>query len=412
MHKIKTDLLCNYVSMVVMAVSGLLMNTVIVLFYGSDVLGIYNETYAWYMILSQVAVWGIHMAVLKFVPGTKDNTEQGSILKTSILTAVVFSFAVTVMAETVVFCLGDIAWKKSMLIAFTGLVLLSVNKVLLNYLNATHRMVAYAVFTSFRYGFFGIGILGFALKGVGPEFLAWIFPLIEIAVLIGTILYFAARISIVGRFDRKLFGKIVYFGTKILPSAMVLEMNTKLDVVCLGMLTKDASQIGIYSFAVLFTEGFYMLYVTVRKIINPGIAESNSAGKLKEYILGTKKALSNYMVWGGGLVYAGIAAGYILLCAAMRRPAYIEGVLYILIICLAIAANGKYIIFGDLLAQTGYPFEESVLNMLTVAGNFLLNVIFITLFGTVGAAIATAASHYIFALYMKTRIKKRLGVII
>lgn len=408
--KLNKVLLWNYVSLAIMAVVGLLMNTLIVLFYGSDALGVFSETYAWYMILSQISVWGIHMAVVKYVPETDSEEERGTILRTDVMITVITSLLVTVISETVLYFLDGVAWKRSMQVAFMGLMLLSVNKILLNYLNAVYRMVAYAVFISARYVFLGLGIWFFSVMGVGSDWLAVVFPVTEFIVFLGVLGYFMFQIPVGGKLNRKIFGKMLFFGTKILPSYMVLELNTKVDVVCLGILQSNVSQIGIYSFSIFFTEGFYMLYVTIRKIINPGIAAANNEGRLLRQVTEIKKRLHRYMTLGSGAAYVGISVGYMILCKLMQRPEYSVGVIYILVICLAIAINGRYIVFGDVLAQAGYPLEESVLNVLTVVANFILNLILITIFGTIGAAGATAVSYFIFSFYMKIRVKERAGI--
>lgn len=409
-RKFNKAIFWNYISLVIMAASGLSMNAVIALFYGSAVLGAFGETYAWYMILSQLSVWGIHMSIVKHVPETNNPEEKGALLKSGIAITIVTSLLVTIASEFVVCFLSDVAWKRSMQVAFLGLVFFSVNKVFLNYLNAIYKMVAYSIFTSIRYAILAIGMIVLSLGGTESDYIALIFPLTEIIVFLGMLGYFFFRIPVQGKLSSILSKKMLCFGTKILPSYMVLEMNTKVDMVCLGMLVSDVSQIGIYSFAIFFTEGFYMLFVIIRKIVNPGIAEANIEGKISERIAEMKRYLHRYVILGGGAAYLGVIIGYVILCSFMQRPAYRAGVMYIIVICFSIAVNGKYIVFGDLLAQIGYPLEESVLNIVTVTGNFILNIILIMVFGMLGAAIATAVSYFVFSFYMKVRVKERVGI--
>lgn len=404
-------LLWNYAGIAVMAASALLMNTVIALFYDTAALGIFGETYAWYIILSQISVWGIHMAVMKYVPETDDEEARGAVLKAGLAIAVITSLLITVISEIAICFLDSVGWKKSMQIAFAGLAFFSVNKVLLNYLNAIYRMAAYAAFVSLRYVFIGMGIFIFSFMGIEADYLALVFPMTEVAIFLGMLGYFAYQIPIHGEPDGKTFWKILYFGTKILPSYMALEMNTKVDVVCLGFLVSDVPQIGIYSFAIFFTEGFYMLYITIRKMVNPKIAEANAKGKLSEQMTIIKRSFRMHMALGCA-AYIGVSVGYVILCNVMHRPEYGRGITYILIICLAIAINGKYIVLGDVLAQTGYPLAESILNILTVAVNFLLNIILISAWGVVGAAVATAVSHFVFSFWMKAQVKERIGFIL
>lgn len=39
-------------------------------------MGRFNKAYAWYCVLSQVAVWGLHMSVLQKIPETKKNERE------------------------------------------------------------------------------------------------------------------------------------------------------------------------------------------------------------------------------------------------------------------------------------------------------------------------------------------------
>ncbi len=410
--KINKVIIWNYISLICMAVSGLVINTIIVLFYGSEVLGIFSETYAWYLILSQISVWGIHMAIVKFVPEEEDDSKKGSILRTGILIVLISSIASTSLSEIILLFIRDLAWRRSLQIAVIGLILFSVNKVLMNYLNAISKMVEYAAFTSMRYSFFGVSICMLSITNMSSKYLPVVFPMTEVAVFICLIVFYLLKTPVSGKLDKKLIGKMLYFGTKFVPSYMVLEMNTKVDVVCLGTLCKDVDQIGLYSFAIFFTEGFYLLYVTIRRIINPDLAKANVNNRLSEHIGELKQRLRKYLAFGGIIAFVAVSIGYIVLCFIMGKAEYWIGISYILIICVSIMINGKYVILGDILAQSGLPLEESVLNIFTVASNFILNMILIISFGTIGAAVATALSYFIYTFYMKYRVKRRLGILL
>ena len=72
--------------------------------------------------------------------------------------------------------------------------------------------------------------------------------------------------------------------------------------------------------------------------------------------------------------------------------------------------NGKKIILGNILAQTGWPLEESKLNMAAVLSNILLNILLIPLLGTIGAAIATGLSHFIYGILLKKAVSNQLEI--
>lgn len=410
MNTIKRDLVCNYISLVIMAITGLLMNTIVAVVYGAAVLGVFSETYAWYTILSQISVWGIHMAVVKYVPEKKEDTEKGTILKNGIIIVTISSVIITILAEIAVFFLGDFAWKGYMKIALTGIVLMSINKVLLNYLNALSKMTAFAFFSAIRYVFFGVFIWIVSAIHIAPDYLPFAFPITELVGFVSLLIYYMFRMSIKGKINRFSLLEMVEFGTKLIPSYMVLEMNTKVDVVCLGLLSQDIAQIGIYSFAIYFTEGFYLLYVTIRRIVNPELSKANIDGVIRNHIESVKEKLKKILVYGGGGAYLGVSVAYIFLCIILNRGEYKIGVIYILIICFAIVLNGKYIVFGDVLAQTGHPWEESIVNIITVVCNFVFNILFILLLGPIGAAIATATSHFVYSACQKVVVKRCIRI--
>ncbi len=77
-----------------MTISGLLMNSLIANHYGSTVLGVFSETYAWYLVLSQLSACGIHMAIVKQVPEKENDYDKGDILITGIIAVVIVSLAV------------------------------------------------------------------------------------------------------------------------------------------------------------------------------------------------------------------------------------------------------------------------------------------------------------------------------
>lgn len=407
--KYTNGILWNYLSIVVMAISGLLMNAIIAKSYNTTVLGVFNETYAWYMILSQVTVWGIHMAVLKFVPEQSSIYVKGSILKSAIVGTILASVIIVTLSEAVLYAIRTIPWEKSLSIALIGLPLFSINKVLLNYLNALYELVAFAILQSLRYLTLVVSTVVLSVMHVNGNSLATIFPIAEGLTCIIIFGFILTKKEADGHFDKRIAKEIIAFGTRIMPSNMVVEMNTKVDVVCLGFLVQNTAKIGVYSFAILFTEGFYMLFMTVRKIVNPGISESNAKKQLGHYLESFNQIFRKYLVPLSLLSYALILVAYYLAYKIIGGSEYRIGMLYIAIICVAIVINARSIIWGDLLSQTGFPLDESKANMLTVMSNTFLNIGLISVFGTVGAAVATSISYFIYGILMHRAIMLKTG---
>ena len=101
---------------------------------------------------------------------------------------------------------------------------------------------------------------------------------------------------------------------------------------------------------------------------------------------------------------------YYVVCLVIGDKSYRIGLIYILIICCAISLNSKKIIWGDILSQSGYPLNESKINLFTVVSNFLLNILCIPFLGTIGAALATAMSHFVYGFFLKRETKRKTGI--
>ena len=139
----------NYGSLVILSVSGFLFNCIIIYFYDAAALGVFNRTYAWYCVLSQITVWGVHMSVMKLTSEyKKDCAERGKILLSALIGILFFSVICVIGIEIILSFVvrNNRNLLVSMQLAMPGLIFFSLNKILLNYLNGLSEMKAYAIF--------------------------------------------------------------------------------------------------------------------------------------------------------------------------------------------------------------------------------------------------------------------------
>lgn len=392
-----------------MAVMGLAINSIIIKFYNASVLGIYNEAYAWYLILSQTSVWGIHMAVVKYVPETDKEEQRSIILKTALCLTVCLA-GMTTAITCIIISFLEFAWKLALYRAILGLLLFSINKVFLSYLNAVCRMTLYAIIQIVRYSLLMVIVFFFALNGIDGVNLSLTFPITESMVLMILVILFRKQLSMRGVLNGDRAKQLLTFGTRILPSNMVIEMNSKVDVVCLGLFVENTSAIGVYSFAILFTDGLYQTFITLRKIINPQLSRKMIDGELNFFLKKLTQIIKKYVYFLYFVIYFMILLCYYCLCKCFLGDEYLFGISFIAIIGGTIVITGKQIILGDVLAQASFPLEESILNTTTVGINIILNVILINLIGLFGAALATAVSYCAFAVIMTFMCRKKLGI--
>lgn len=417
MKIIKSDftqgIVWNYISVFFLAVGGLTFSFLIGLYYDAETLGNFNLIFTYYSIFSQFGVWGCHMAVTKYVSEyAHEILVVNKILSSAIVSVAVFSGVfdgiVLLICNCVMEELLPVALLRSISSIMIAIFFFSINKVILGYLNGLSRMKEYAIFQSLRNILIALWIIIFVICEVPGVKLTYCFEYTEI------MLFFLLVLLIVKREKFKLcvsmqwIKKIFAFGTHIMPANIVLELSTKVDVLCLFWILKNEEIVGIYSFAALFGEGFYQLFVVLRRSINPHITQRYLKKELGGYYVLIEKMIRKFGYLSGTVCLLVIVLGFRFLCFLTNDTGYYAGTLPLLIITIAIVCNMKSIIFGNMLSQTGYPVAESINNIITVISNFILNILFIHQWGMVGAAMATGASYFIFSINQKRMLKKRI----
>lgn len=417
MKILKTDftqgLIWNYVSVFFLAIGGITFSFLIGYYYDAETLGNFNLIYAYYIVLSQIGVWGCHMAVTKYVSEyVEDTNKVNTILSCAILfvccSTIILGVLLWIVCRFFIYNLLSEALSNAVYSIIIAVCFFSVNKVVLGYLNGLSRMKVYAVFQSLRNILIAAWIIIFAITKTPGDRISFCFTYTEIIIFLLGI----PRIIIKDKFRVHLsvewLKKIVFFGTHIMPANIVLELSTKVDILCLSWILRDEEKVGIYSFAILFAEGFYQLFVVVRRSINPYITQNYIKNELRCYYtkIGDKVKKAGYPL---AIFFAIIIVlGYRVLCFWMGDERYYVGTLPLMIVMIAIIVNMKSIILGNVLSQTGYPLNESINNVITVISNFVFNLLFIYRWGMAGAAFATGASYFVFAINQRIMMRKIL----
>lgn len=406
-------ILWNYVSIFILSISGLLFNIIIMMFYDATVLGIFNQSYSWYIVFSQVTVFGIQASVTKYSAEYKnDKIILAEIFGSALVTVCVLAIGFSLMFQGVMYLIqnekSDLFF--SIKLAVLALTFFSLNKFLLGFLNGLSLMKPYAVFQALRYILIALSICFLAVIKAEGKYIAISFLIAEFILFIIMVIYLLKEKVVKVRVTKKWVLRHLNFGIRILPSNFVLELNTRADVICLGLLLHDDYMIGIYSFAVLFAEGFYQVFVVLRRSLNPILTEKYINSELVFYWRLLKRRIGK-IFYALSLVGAiALMIGYYLLCLILRKNEYLVGILPLGIIGGSIVINAKSIVLGNLFAQTGKPWEESCINLITVGCNLFFNMILIPFVGIIGAAIATGFSYFAFSIALRIYSWKRLDL--
>lgn len=395
--KFNTDLLWNMASFGLSGVIGILLNIIIVKKYDTETLGVFNQIYAIYILLSQVAVGGVHLSVQLFIPKhIHEQAESNRILSASLLVSTLTSFAVMGLA----FFLADVPGKilnstgveKGFYYVIGGLLFFSLNKILLAYHNGFRRMKAFAFFQALRFILMLIALLIFINLQINPYFIAAILAIAEVGLFILLFCYSLQYFHFhFGPGFWEWVKRHFIYGNKALLGNILLDVNTRVDIFLLGIFLSDAV-VGIYSFAATIAEGVFQLPVLFRNNINPIITKCHTRkGNAVLTRLIRKNTRAFYKVLSSLTLLSIVLFPIFLWLFHFKEDFYTIWIIYAILVGGLVLTSG-YMPFQMLFNQIGLPLTQTLFISLIFLCNVLLNLAFIPLLGIYGAALATACS--------------------
>lgn len=413
-RRFSVDVLFNAGGMFVFGLSGLILSVLIAKIYGPEALGVFNQAFAFFLIGANFGVLGIHWSLVKHIAGSNDQGASRIIMASGILLVTAIASVMTLLMVTLAPHIGRLYGsghlESAILLVTPGLFFFALNKTFFGILNGQRRMKLYAVLQAVR----GLLLLGSFATFVTLEMDAKHLPAI---LSISEFLLFLVLLPPVGRYGwpfpgygacRAWFQTHLRFGVKSFFSGALAELNTRVDILMLGLFTTD-HMVGIYSLAAVLMEGVVQVAHVIRINVNPVLTR-----KLAEE--GTPAVIQMIRSWvprvyGISLILLaaiwGVAfLGYHLL---FGNEIYNASFTILLILFAGFALTSGYFPFNMLLVQGGHPGHYSVMMTAMLMTNVLFNLCLIPWLGIYGAAIATALSFGVSVYYLKTFTYKIYG---
>ena len=416
-QKKNLETFASYLSFLVLGLSGLALNFLVSHFYGSHGVGILNQIFALYIVFSQFAVFGIHISAQQAISSRFDSSPQlkANLSFAALLSAgffsLIFSFLMYLTADYVAHLFSSPDLKKGLEYSSVGLFFFSLNKVLLAILNGHSKNLLYFTFQAMRVVLMTITVLALGFKDAPIHFLGIIFIVSEALVFIATLGSVWALLSF--RSSPKSIiehSKLhIIFGAKSLLSNVFTELNTRIDILILGLFLSD-TRVGVYSFVATLAEGIYQLPIFQRALFNPKMSALFSQNKLEDLkslvIINAKK---NYLIYL--CIFTTAALSYPLALKILDpRNIYTETPLLFLIMLTGMYLGSGLTPFHMIFVQMNKPILYSIYMSVIVSINLLLNFLMIPLWGVLGATIATSISYAstapIFIIMLNQQIKK------
>lgn len=416
--KFNRDVLWNTASLAILGISGIIINIIIMACRGPQALGIFNQVFAFYIVISQIAVGGLQFSVLKHCSYEQDNPTECTAIASSALMLVAFA---GIIICSVLFGLRDVIGKildspsvaLGLTFAIPGLAFFALNKVLLMVLNGLRNMRAFALFQALRYVLILAGVISIMLLGYPGSHLPLSLTMAEVALFVALMLYiniklFRLRFSLAPEI-RSWFRRHISFGSRGFLSGVLIEMNTRVDVLMLGYFMSDTI-VGIYSFASTFAEGFAQLSTVIRQNVDPIIGRCFAEGnreKIREISRRIRRVFVPAMALLGGALVAFFPV-LLKLIASGDKASGNWGVFAILMGGIVLAST--YRPFIGTLLQGGRPGAFTMLIAGTVICNAVLNGFLIPVFGIYGAAAATASVYVLEIIALVILVRKLFGI--
>lgn len=395
----------NIASYGIIAVIGLLLNFVIAFYYDTAVLGVFNQVFAYYIFLSQLAVGGVHLSMLKAVAQSHNDEDRVIKLFTSgMILTLLTSLFVSLITYLLKEFLGEILRSQDVSVGVgyivPGLLFFSLNKTMLALINGLNQMKDYAIFQALRYIFFLLSISCLVALSFPGNVLPVIFSLSEGALFLLLLIKTYKHLDINGSWLYKdLYYSHALFGLKAAGGNLLLDINTRVDVIVLGYFASDRI-VGIYSIAALVVEGFCQLPVVLRANVNPLITQGfyNKNRQDFQKLLIKIRNLSFLVLSPVGII---IALAFPLLFLIWSDPDLIASWKPLVIIMVGVLMSVGYLPLLTIFNQTGHPASQTILIFVIFLTNLILNILLVPLYGLIGSAIATGLTFALQGLYIR-----------
>ncbi len=239
--KIKSGIKWNIISFGLTAILGVFTNIFISFWGSASYLGIYNILASYYIVLGQMASLGMQYAAVYLVVGATKEDEpivNCSLLCISFISSFVVALISFIFAPFVgEFIYKDIIFSSGMRAVAVALLFFGVNKTIMGILNAYQKMGCYAILQTLRYLLI-LGIIIFSIIMNSFEVIGIMcFAIAEFTILFVGIAMIIKTTELT-RPNLNILKCCLEYGVKSMVGGIINELNTKVDIMVLGVLAQ------------------------------------------------------------------------------------------------------------------------------------------------------------------------------
>ena len=404
----------NALSFVVMALSSAGAFFIVGRWHGQGALGVFSQAYAVYVVASQLVVLGVQFSVLRAAAAMPMmDAEMRPMLWGALwlvlgagMGALALGLPVLGAAEA---WFDSVAVAEAIAASLPGLLFFGCNKVLISWLNGLRRMRAVALAQGARGLLLVLWMVALGVIEVRAALLSAALAAAEACLFIGLLVDAWRRAPLCWGSDvARWAAEHARFGAKALWSGVIMEANSRVDVLLLGVFLSDR-QVGVYSLVSMGFEALLQVCQVVRISVNPRLAKLHARRRLAMLQRYTRHAVRASYATLGGLALAA-ALLYPLAVRVLFGESYVAGAPCFAILMAGFAVTSGYRAVDMLLVQANFPGWQTAMLGAGMLANVVLNLLLIPSHGLVGAALATAASLPAGVLLLKISVRRLVGI--
>ncbi len=339
--------------------------------------------------------------------------DQDVLLGTSFVIRFLGGTVAFLVVCTITFFIQEIFFTKLLIVLFSLTYIFQAFFVIDIYFQAqvlSHRVVKIHMLTTFVSALLKVI---FILMGLGVFWFLLVYIIDTVLMSLGFVGVYATRHHSIlkWRFEKKLFFALLRNSLPLMLSGAALIIFMKIDQVLIrGLL--DITSVGIYSVAVSFAELWYFIPTIIATSLFPALVNAKNTNSVS-YTKRIKK-LYTFLFYVSILIALPLSIFANHIIVFLYGPAYASAasILQIYIwsspaVFLGVATS-QYLIAENF---TGIIFARNLVSMIV---NIVLNILFIPLYGLVGAAVATVVSYFgvLFSLFFFKRTRRHARMLL
>jgi len=392
----------------VLIISGLLLNVVIDLGYGTKTLGVFNQALGFYLILSSIFALGINSSIIHHISGeaTSINKEVFSAaIAVSFLSTLFLTFIAIYFTYNSSFIFSSVEVQEGLIILLSAIPFFNLNKNLMAFLTARRFQKEFSLFRSLRWAILITLIVIFTFIINWNEGIYYAFLFTEISLLI--FLSYRSFHSFTRKVKIHQMRTHLVFGGKSFIAEVFSVLTSRLDIVIIGYFLTQW-EVGVFSFYIFFVKSLLIFPGILQQNINPLIVK-HWKEKTLNLLEDKLRKLRRINLIISLLQLVMILMVYIIYTLYFR-PEYFDSLLFLLINCLAILPFTQIAWGGAVLVMTGMLRANIIRTVLIAAFSIATLIIFSFYLDLLGTCIAVSLNMLFSFFMLRTFVQNKVGI--